>query len=116
MSYYAHFELSIIYGDKNLLEDTTFQALFEQVTTYEVSDVNYDSIGWYNYGADMIKISLAYPTTVFELYGDGEDSDDYWRAVFVNGKCEQVTATLEYPPIDIKSIANIGETHPEIFI
>jgi hypothetical protein len=116
MGYYTYFSLDIIHGDKSILDTEEFHEYFERVTSYDYSDLEYESIKWNNHEADMTKISLAYPTTVFELYGDGEDSDDYWRQVFVNGHSKTSIAELVYPPIDIKSIANIGETHPEIFI
>ena len=49
---------------------------------------------WYDYKNDMEKLSLAFPTTYFLLYGAGEEQGDVWKAYFYNGKVQIIKAYL----------------------
>lgn len=57
---------------------------------------------WYDHDDDMLALSTRFPDVVFQLYGDGEDSEDRWMTYYKNGRC-QVDAlhiTVEEDPFD----------------
>lgn len=47
--------------------------------------ISFDDIKWYSYENDMKKLSLEYPQLIFNVYGEGEDSNDRWEARYENG-------------------------------
>ena len=111
MGYYTLFDLEIVPD-----QPIDFPDQFQQVTEYSLSTLESDSIKWYDCDSDMLTLSRMYPNHIFTLHGDGEEQDDKWQAVYVNGQVTKVYAELIYPPIDIKSIDNIGERCPELFL
>lgn len=44
-----------------------------------------DVYKWYDHENDMIEVSKLFPNHAFVLYGDGEDKDDRWKEIFLNG-------------------------------
>jgi hypothetical protein len=44
----------------------------------------------------MAEVSKLFPNTVFSLSGEGEDSDDLWRAYFKNGVVKIYQARILY--------------------
>jgi hypothetical protein len=49
-----------------------------------------DACSWYFWMEDMVMISKAFPTVLFEITGAGEEAGDLWRAHFLNGRyCKQ---------------------------
>lgn len=73
---------------------------------YEITDIEHEinsaflceELKWYEYYEDMQSISKLFPEIIFHLRGDGEDSDDFWEADFMNGVGQQRTAII--PPFD----------------
>ena len=67
---------------------------------------------WYDYKNDMKKLSLAFPTTYFLLYGVGEEPGDVWKAYFYNGKAflifedEPSIAEVRIHPFDLCPISS----------
>ena len=55
---------------------------------------------WYDHDKDMLRLSLLYPNILFELQGDGEESDDMWVTWYKNGKKQHCPAEIIYPPFD----------------
>lgn len=62
----------------------------------ETLDGNYDSFKWYNHEEDMLEVSRAFPDTLFELHGEGEEPGDLWRKYFKNGKIQRCPAQITY--------------------
>ena len=71
---------------------------------------------WYSWDEDLKSISEEFPNIYFEIYGDGEESDDNWQAIVCNGEAVAVQAELVYPPINIQKVGGIGKRCPELFI
>jgi hypothetical protein len=59
-----------------------------------------DDSRWYEHQEDMTEFSKKYPTFLFVLNGEGEESGDIWREYFLNGKSQHEKATLQIPPFD----------------
>lgn len=56
-----------------------------------------EPVKWPEWQEDMTRFSHDYPDVVFLLWGDGENGDDFWRAYFKNGVCEEQEAEIVYP-------------------
>lgn len=69
-----------------------------------LQELDYDpfeqSTKWYDHEKDMLRVSEKYPSVLFILSGQGEESDDMWRKYFYNGKVQSVDAVVTYPPFD----------------
>ena len=59
--------------------------------------ISNDTMKWYDHDEDMKELSKQYPDYVFELYGDGEETDDEWYTYYCNGE-------VQYAPVE-KSFA-----------
>lgn len=59
---------------------------------------------WYQHDEDMIAISKAYPETLFELRGEGEESGDIWRSFYKNGKSKHQSARMVFPDFNEKDL------------
>lgn len=66
----------------------------------------YEDMKWYDHHEDMIELSKQFPEYVFLLEGDGEDSDDYWRAVYKEGMSDFMNSSrvFERPETDFGKI------------
>lgn len=59
-----------------------------------------ESCKWYEWEEDMKKFSLMYPEYLFIIEGDGEETDDRWRAYFQNGKSHTDQMEMRFPDFD----------------
>jgi len=96
MGYYTTHELSIVSGndfktdyEQEIRDLIDYQGLFDESTK------------WYDYEKDMRKYSKNYPSTVFCIYGEGEESGDIWKAYFQNGKMFKTKAKLMFEDFSI---------------
>ena len=55
---------------------------------------------WYDYDEDMLALSKQYPTVLFELYGDGEETEDIWYNYYKNGMKQRCPAKITFDPYD----------------
>ena len=114
MGYYTHFRIET---EGEQPDTEKLESDFNRITDgYSFMNISDDTRKWYDYDSNMTELSRLYPSTIFHVWGEGEDSGDIWHHVFCNGESKQVYAKTIYPDIDIKSIGNIGERHPEFFI
>ena len=51
---------------------------------------------WYHHIEDMLKVSLANPDVEFRTSGVGEEPEDQWQCVFLNGKYKKVVAEITF--------------------
>lgn len=61
---------------------------------------------WYEHDDDMIELSKLFPDALFELYGDGEESDDFWRYYYYRGVMQGGAGEIVYPPLDFAALQN----------
>ena len=110
MGYYTEFDVTIYeegqFPDGHALSEYDSAKLFNDGMPtggpeWESLD---ESMKWYDYDKNMVKLSKAYPNHVFHIIGDGEESDDNWMEVFFNGKSTSSTAILSYQPLDLSKI------------
>lgn len=55
---------------------------------------------WYESHSDILDLSEKFPGILFELSGEGEDSDDIWKAFFYEGVCQHCLAQIVYDPVN----------------
>lgn len=107
MGYYTQYNLYVT--NVGFLDDEVKVAVSNAIDDLNLFDVSgsveygwsaYDK--WYDHDDDMLALSTRFPDVVFQLYGDGEDSEDRWMTYYKNGRC-QVDAlhiTVEEDPFD----------------
>ena len=94
MRYNTIFELEVISGGDY---ETDYEgAVIEQVD-YNPFD---EKTKWYDFEKDMREVSKQHPNVLFELSGEGEETDDLWKAYFKDGKMQMCEARIEYDNFD----------------
>lgn len=102
MGYYTAYSLNVI--DKGTAD---LDAIAYNVEAWNLPDYyRYDEDNfqwyakWYEHEEDMKELSLKFPDTLFDLFGDGEDTEDYWHKYFKNGKMQYCPVHFEYDDFD----------------
>lgn len=91
MGYYTTHKLSII--SENDLDVDFEQEIQEHTNGCAIFE---DSTKWYDCEDDMKEYSKKYPTIVFVIDGEGEESGDIWKAYFKNGRMFKTKAELVF--------------------
>lgn len=111
MGYYTTFRLSVRNGEvteemqtklKEIMQTKLKEIKSDDFTGYDMEDLiegEYEA-KWYDWKEDLIKLSKAFPTEVFELSGEGEEREDMWRAYFKNGKVQIEKAEIRIGEYD----------------
>lgn len=100
MGYYTAYKLDVFVENpleiiaelRRLSEDADY-ALDEEGDTG-------NNCKWYDHDNEMVNFSKLYPDVLFTLYSVGEESEDVWRAFYLDGQIEVQRARLVYddPP------------------
>lgn len=96
MGYYTRFELNFegpeeaVAKAKEDIENDSYE---------DIGRYFYESSKWYDYETDMLKFSRKHPEVTFTVFGDGDESDDFWKHVFKDGKHCRVNGKIVYPEI-----------------
>lgn len=111
MGYYTQYSLDIKYLGKN---HGDWHDLEERVMAATIPN-DYGTVGelvsgginckWYDHDKDMKSISFAFPDVLFILEGSGEETDDRWKAYFLNGKTQRCAGEIRFPPFDASKLA-----------
>jgi hypothetical protein len=64
-----------------------------------------DTMKWYGHSEDMRKLSCEFPTALFTLSGEGEESGDIWRKYYKGGKCQIAQAEIKMADFDPEKLA-----------
>jgi hypothetical protein len=113
MGYYTTYSLEVI-GE----EVTIPKSFIEEANKYGIvvpTNVNHEvSIGelskygnpfegecsWYEHDEDMKAYSKQYPTLIFKISGEGEESGDIWVKYYKDGKVQECKAKVTYDEFD----------------
>lgn len=109
MGYYTDYKIEIKTEDGkpyNALGDmiSELEKISGYSFEYDDSITSEDSIKWYSYRKNMQMLSKQYPNLLFEVYGIGEDSLDYWVEYHQDGKYQYCNAEIIYPKFDINKL------------
>ena len=100
MGYYTDYTLTV----KNVPEEMApalKYALTEDIGMEWWDDESYfANAKWYDHDKDMKALSLRFPGVLFELYGDGEESDDMWYTYYKDGKMQYCPVKITFEPYD----------------
>ena len=119
MGYYTDYEIEVT-GPADL--DSLVKEL-QALSGYE--DFNIEDgiiriyeVKWYDNHEHMEILSAKHPHLLFLVSGDGEEHDDYWKSAYCDSDRVHVVGkvSITYPDIDLQSIGDIGNRHPEYFI
>lgn len=103
MGYYTTFKLSIRNGEVTEEMQTKLKEIKpEYFIGHDMEDLleGLYEAKWYDWKEDLIKLSKAFPTEVFELSGYGEEREDMWKAYFKNGKLQIERAEIRIGEYD----------------
>ena len=106
MGYYTKFDLKINtkINQEQELQITNFLSNKIIKKSVKISD-HWDDyleeeMKWYDYETDMTELSILFPDIVFELSGEGEESDDIWKQYFKSGKTQICNAIISFDKFD----------------
>lgn len=121
MGYYTDYDL-VAYYYKNdpccsqvitgNLHGDLLNAVEQEVDQMHILDKGYENgrwyvnAKWYEYEADMCLLSTKFPDVMFELSGQGEDSEDMWIAYFYQGKTQHCPAIITFDDLDLKKMVS----------
>ena len=107
MGYYTCFSLEVMTADNSAVhpEAAAIIAKLRETNEYANSALNEDGITemdakWYDYTDELREFSKLYPDAILVLYGDGENSDDFWCSYFRNGKVQCTPGRIEFDEFD----------------
>ena len=78
----------------------------EDLEVEDFQDVLSEEMKWYEHQQDMVKISSKYPDILFELTGEGEESEDLWIEYHKNGKFYYERARIIYDEFNEEKLNN----------
>lgn len=102
MGYYTFYELNVADCGTERYEDIEVDFYNKFGKKFDLSEedpfysLSREELKWYDHENDMIEFSKQHPTVKFELYGDGEDSDDHWVEYFWNGEHQYCGSVIVY--------------------
>jgi len=70
---------------------------------------------WDDHQVDMAKLSAAFPSVLFVLWGDGQMKLDHWKEYYLDGKCQVVRAEIVYPDFDESQLRSINKECPSCY-
>jgi hypothetical protein len=113
MGYCTNYKLSIHQFDCDIDKQDIIQEKIDSLLKQEydyLSDAYFDKYGsgqvkGYSHEEEMREISGRFPSVVFLLEGDGEESPDTWKKYFKNGKMQECQAIITFDEYDEDKLA-----------
>lgn len=100
MGYYTHYSVKSMDDCIELYIEDMFNDIDYAECAFDSRGRTNQDCKWYEHEKDMRKFSKKYPDVVFELIGEGEESEDRWKKYFKNGKMQYAKAKIEYEEFD----------------
>lgn len=97
MGYYTDYTLALHDADEKQRE-LIAERLKKDFYMDGWGDEWYCNAKWYGHDEDMARLSIEFPTVLFELHGIGEDSEDMWNTYYKAGYIQHCPAEIIYPP------------------
>lgn len=102
MGYYTRFSLELAGGSLNDFETEAISRGFSSLNEIIVKELgSYDPFEqeckWYDHDKDMLKISKKHPNALLLLSGEGEESGDFWKTYYRNGKMVRIEPEVVWP-------------------
>ena len=95
MGYYTKFTLTVLEGDSDVIEQLREQC-DEAQYALETDGSSCESAKWYDCNDDLRSFSTQYPSYLFLLYEEGEESGDICKKFFRNGKMQECKAIITF--------------------
>lgn len=110
MGYYTYFEITIPakFDELDVIEklEKISEYKFESSRSNEKTKTfaTAESYKWYDHESNMFELSEMFPKILFQVDGDGEESDDLWRTYYLNGKSQDVEVKTVYGKLNMKKL------------
>lgn len=85
---------------KALIEKFEKAGMEADISTLREAWMNDVTMKWYDAETDLKILSKEFPTVLFTLRGDGENSGDMWVRYFLGGRVQYAQAEITYPKFD----------------
>ena len=99
MGYYTKFDIKIT-GIDNANQAVQIAKEYDlqdyKISNYETSLTAFYDGKWYDWVKDSVALTQNYPRILIEIHGEGEESEDIWKARIRNGECEIVQAKIVF--------------------
>lgn len=110
MGYYTRFAGQIYDNDNKVVEEAVAKEIAKldefrnymdgTIPTTINSVIACEEHKWYTFFDDMDEVSKKFPSITIEIYGEGDEPGDIWRAYFHNGVHIIQYAEIVYPDFD----------------
>jgi len=107
MGYYTCHTLDVKLADNSAEHPDKYQIIASLRAENEEAACSFDEEGqtlsnsrWYESSDEMKEFSKKHPDALFVMDGDGEESDDFWIAYYLDGKEQTSTGRIEYDEFD----------------
>jgi len=113
MGYYTSYSLNIFNFNNGRIENISEEdfksfLIFQLRKISEGAKTSLNEFGetensckWYDWKEDLKELSNRYQGFLFELIGVGEETEDIWKAFFLNGKCQLCPGRIVFEEFDI---------------
>ena len=85
----------------------------EHARTWRIILEGSDETTWYEHQEDMARVSRIWPGVVFTLNLNGEDSRDFLKEYYLNGKVQTAPGEIVYEKFQPEKLAEPNGTGPE---
>lgn len=104
MGYYTYYTV-LIEEDPEFQQDEFWKDIVELDVACEDIEPGFAfEAKWYDHEEDLQRISKKYPKMLIIVYGEGEESEDFWKLFIRNGKSHRVRGEVVYPEFDTSTL------------
>lgn len=99
MGYYTSYSMEVINGNPDLIKQFR-EECDEARYSFDDEGNSIENNKWYKSNEDLKEFSKKHPEALLLLEGEGEDSPDFWREYWKNGKVQRIIAKIVYDEYD----------------